>query len=981
MDNQNGNSPSQPTTIDSEGNEEPIDLHALGHLPNYLINPSKKDDDADDFMCDVSEDDRENGDGYDSDENAEEVNDFDDEMHMAELFKALAVTEQESNVDIEVSDRNMLELVKSMPNYLPKNIKIHNVPDDWTDPAPATEKMEPPFDLVDNPGNWSSYAFRPVFKKENGTSVYKHHCLPTGCIPVEENDDGKRMYDEWEFFYDGWKSKDLSVDDVEDPLYDAEETKNADDESDASAKFEMANEEEVTDDVSTDPVEKDTIENETIEDKSTETVEKNEKNETTKAHDTNEVKKYSHLERISSNCDELMPESRLGNLDAKVLKKLGLTSNRMKTNDFLFFYQLILPICDTARSGIPNDKRLPYYAKVEEWSNLYAFQIGLGGSYGHEFRNVTLKEIVQHDACIIRDGVRGGSSGAIYRRWQIGADYDDDIAMAISFRRWLQVKRVKKLCNNDVVPKRNEPEYDPTYKYDYIYKCIVHNVNYLSEHAELDATLDETTFATASPGEKGANVTFRVIGKPNVSKGGQTVLVCDSHRVRPRAYYHRHKLHPKPDGWTASGMIEARRLYEKLAPMVEGSGSKCKKIYKYKPHITMDNYFSGEKISEWIGKNGFGATMTCRRDRLPPGVPGKYWHKQKTDTSKKTKVARFFQPVVAVKEVSATEEHEGYRRVHVSFQSTSSCNISTVNALSKCELSVTKKERGVGANKRTWGIEMNSARELYLSTYSRIDSIDHLIKNCRLKYRSWKYWHSPMLHATALAIVIAYDMYLEVAEGKLNSDWKVTFPVDFWTFRDVLSLQMLQYNPKDRTYPGDDSMRVCTKQNKSQRKGKKKSRQELEDDDTDISETASKKGRGRPSVASKQKQKEAQEFKRAKYGRGDNSRLCGNLSRLDKHIKSVETSLKHPKACKVCGGDAYSVCNVCGVPLHFIPTKGKHAGKMCFFDYHDDAFFGLARDDTKLSNAKKSDWAYPSMSKRKENAKKWKEVEDNKNSK
>ena len=49
--------------------------------------------------------------------------------------------------------------------------------------------------------------------------------------------------------------------------------------------------------------------------------------------------------------------------------------------------------------------------------------------------------------------------------------------------------------------------------------------------------------------------------------------------------------------------------------------------------------------------------------------------------------------------------------------------------------------------------------------------------------------------------------------------------------------------------------------------------------------------------------------------------------------------------------------------------KGKHAGKMCFFDYHDNAFFGLAREDTKLSNAKKSDWAYPSISKRKEKKK------------
>ena len=90
--------------------------------------------------------------------------------------------------------------------------------------------------------------------------------------------------------------------------------------------------------------------------------------------------------------------------------------------------------------------------------------------------------------------------------------------MAISFKRWLQIKRIKKLCNNDSVPKKGDQNFDPTYKYDYIFKCVINNVNYLTKHAELDATIDETTFVTASPGKSGAGVTFRVIGKPNVSK-------------------------------------------------------------------------------------------------------------------------------------------------------------------------------------------------------------------------------------------------------------------------------------------------------------------------------------------------------------------------------------------------------------------------------------------------------------------------------
>jgi len=42
--------------------------------------------------------------------------------------------------------------------------------------------------------------------------------------------------------------------------------------------------------------------------------------------------------------------------------------------------------------------------------------------------------------------------------------------------------------------------------------------------------------------------------------------------------------------------------------------------------------------------------MTCRRDRLPFGVPGQYFHKQKILSYAKTKVARFLQPIVVIKD-------------------------------------------------------------------------------------------------------------------------------------------------------------------------------------------------------------------------------------------------------------------------------------------------------------------------------------------
>ena len=79
--------------------------------------------------------------------------------------------------------------------------------------------------------------------------------------------------------------------------------------------------------------------------------------------------------------------------------------------------------------------------------------------------------------------------------------------------------------------RRGQPGYDPTYKYDYIFKTIVHNINHISEKAELGATIDETYFITASPGEKDTGVTYQVRGKSEVSKGGQTVLIYDSHYI------------------------------------------------------------------------------------------------------------------------------------------------------------------------------------------------------------------------------------------------------------------------------------------------------------------------------------------------------------------------------------------------------------------------------------------------------------------
>jgi hypothetical protein len=105
------------------------------------------------------------------------------------------------------------------------------------------------------------------------------------------------------------------------------------------------------------------------------------------------------------------------------------------------------------------------------------------------------------------------------------------------------------------------------------------------------------------------------------------------------------------------------------------------KLFKEHPHMTWDNFFSGDNIMEWLGKEGFGATMTCRRDRLPNDIPGENLHKQTTKVDQRSKACRFLQPIAVVKSVGPQDNAKPYTRVHVSFQSMSSCNLSMVNAV------------------------------------------------------------------------------------------------------------------------------------------------------------------------------------------------------------------------------------------------------------------------------------------------------------
>jgi hypothetical protein len=76
-----------------------------------------------------------------------------------------------------------------------------------------------------------------------------------------------------------------------------------------------------------------------------------------------------------------------------------------------------------------------------------------------------------------------------------------------------------------------------------------------------------------------------------------------------------------------------------------------------------------------------------------------------------------------------------------------------------------------------------------------------------------------MLHGKAMAIVVAYDIYLELAEGNVDPAWKLDKKdiVDFYVFRETLARQKLAYTPKACKYLGDDKFRDYTAVAKSKR--------------------------------------------------------------------------------------------------------------------------------------------------------------------
>ena len=140
-------------------------------------------------------------------------------------------------------------------------------------------------------------------------------------------------------------------------------------------------------------------------------------------------------------------------------------------------------------------------------------------------------------------------------------------------------------------------------------------------------------------------------------------------------------------------------------------------------------------------------------------------------------ISRLFQPVVAVKNVEAVEQSttnddgelfntitdKDYQWVKISFRSTYLYNNKMINALNNCATTALIRASGKIKPKIYLGIDINEALRIYLDTYSCIGLIYHYIKHFQMRYRGWKYCHSPMLNSVVMDVVVVYVMYLECA--------------------------------------------------------------------------------------------------------------------------------------------------------------------------------------------------------------------------
>eukprot|EP00957_Ditylum_brightwellii_P123777 9435702-Ditylum_brightwellii.AAC.1 len=83
--------------------------------------------------------------------------------------------------------------------------------------------------------------------------------------------------------------------------------------------------------------------------------------------------------------------------------------------------------------------------------------------------------------------LQGQDSCNIYFQWMTDdVGYDSRIDNAMRFARYVQIKPIYKLNINKNCPACGELGYDPSAKYDVLYRVLVDNMSSITESASID---------------------------------------------------------------------------------------------------------------------------------------------------------------------------------------------------------------------------------------------------------------------------------------------------------------------------------------------------------------------------------------------------------------------------------------------------------------------------------------------------------------
>ena len=159
-------------------------------------------------------------------------------------------------------------------------------------------------------------------------------------------------------------------------------------------------------------------------------------------------------------------------------------------------------------------------------------------------------------------------------------------------------------------------------------------------------------------------------GKMITCGGGQTVVMSDVDKIRPRALKHSH-INP----------AEVHPIIESFVLGDIGYG----KIWKSLSHITADNFFLSDSILDWMGEQGLGMIGTMAKNRLPSGVLFDKKNAARDSNARgRAKASRFASKLIMLVKTMEADPKKGTkacRRVHCSFQSTGHSNLGSVNSV------------------------------------------------------------------------------------------------------------------------------------------------------------------------------------------------------------------------------------------------------------------------------------------------------------